>query len=66
MRSIIDHGTVLSFMNSKAPYRYLLQALMMLQRISPDLVGNPIEEERLYDAVDCILYSMVYDQYNIL
>ncbi|KAK3118886.1 hypothetical protein QOZ80_9BG0710010 [Eleusine coracana subsp. coracana] len=32
-----------------------LQALFLLSNISPNLVGDPIERERLYDAVDCLL-----------
>ncbi|KAL6839604.1 hypothetical protein ACP4OV_030543 [Aristida adscensionis] len=32
-----------------------LQALLLLSKISPDLGGDPIKEERLYDAVDCLL-----------
>jgi achilleol B synthase len=51
---------VLYFEDFKVSSCHFLQALMLLSKISPDLVGNPIEEERLYDAVDCILYSMVY------
>ncbi|KAK8455497.1 hypothetical protein SEVIR_4G125700v4 [Setaria viridis] len=31
------------------------QALLLLSKISPDLVGDPIKGESLYDAVDCIL-----------
>jgi achilleol B synthase len=53
---------VLYFEDFKVSSCHFLQALMLLSKISPDLVGNPIEEERLYDAVDCILYSMVYPQ----
>jgi hypothetical protein len=33
---------------------------MLLSKISPDLVGDRIEEQKLYDAIDCILYSMVW------
>ncbi|KAL6603926.1 hypothetical protein ACP70R_044287 [Stipagrostis hirtigluma subsp. patula] len=32
-----------------------LKALMLLSHISPDLIKDPIEEERIYDAVDCLL-----------
>nr|CAB3468937.1 unnamed protein product [Digitaria exilis]CAB3471366.1 unnamed protein product [Digitaria exilis] len=42
------------------------QALMLLSKISPNLVGNSMEEERLYDAIDCILYSMVYPRSSII
>ncbi|RLM66187.1 hypothetical protein C2845_PM16G02540 [Panicum miliaceum] len=32
-----------------------LKAILLLSKINPDLVGDPIKEERLYDAVDCLL-----------
>ncbi|RLM74911.1 hypothetical protein C2845_PM15G03490 [Panicum miliaceum] len=32
-----------------------LKAIILLSKINPDLVGDPIKEERLYDAVDCHL-----------
>uniref|UniRef100_A0A0E0R721 Terpene cyclase/mutase family member n=1 Tax=Oryza rufipogon TaxID=4529 RepID=A0A0E0R721_ORYRU len=32
-----------------------LQALLGLSKISPKLVGDPIKEKSLYDAVDCLL-----------
>ncbi|XP_021317414.1 achilleol B synthase isoform X3 [Sorghum bicolor] len=38
-----------------------LQALLMLSKISSNLVGDPIKEERLYDAVDCLLSFMNKD-----
>jgi len=33
----------------------------MLSKISSNLVGDPIKEERLYDAVDCLLSFMNKD-----
>lgn len=32
-----------------------LKAVLLLSKISPSLVGDPIEEQRLYDAIDCLL-----------
>uniref|UniRef100_A0A0E0MEQ6 Squalene cyclase N-terminal domain-containing protein n=1 Tax=Oryza punctata TaxID=4537 RepID=A0A0E0MEQ6_ORYPU len=32
-----------------------LKAVLLLSKIPPDHVGDPIKEERLYDAVDCLL-----------
>ncbi|RCV32927.1 hypothetical protein SETIT_7G042300v2 [Setaria italica] len=32
-----------------------LKAVLLLSNINPELVGDPIKEERLYDAVDCLL-----------
>ncbi|XP_025823339.1 achilleol B synthase-like isoform X2 [Panicum hallii] len=32
-----------------------LKAILLLSKINPGLVGDPIKEERLYDAVDCLL-----------
>ncbi|XP_004975213.1 achilleol B synthase isoform X4 [Setaria italica] len=31
------------------------KAVLLLSNINPELVGDPIKEERLYDAVDCLL-----------
>ncbi|PWZ23077.1 hypothetical protein Zm00014a_031830 [Zea mays] len=52
-------STVDSTWNSPDITAEALKVLMLLSKISPNLVGNPIEEQKLYDAVDCILYSMV-------
>ncbi|CAN6372603.1 unnamed protein product [Urochloa humidicola] len=38
-----------------------LHALLLLSKISPDLVGDPINGENLYDAVDCLLSYMNKD-----
>ncbi|KAK1678554.1 hypothetical protein QYE76_039402 [Lolium multiflorum] len=35
------------------------KALLRLSKISPKLVGDPISQERLYDAIDCLLSFMV-------
>ncbi|OQU77005.1 hypothetical protein SORBI_3010G253500 [Sorghum bicolor] len=51
-------STVDSGWNSPDITAEALKVLILLSKISPDLVGNPIEEQKLYDAVDCILYSM--------
>ncbi|XP_035814935.1 achilleol B synthase isoform X4 [Zea mays] len=51
-------STVDSTWNSPDITAEALKVLMLLSKISPNLVGNPIEEQKLYDAVDCILYSM--------
>ncbi|VAI41095.1 unnamed protein product [Triticum turgidum subsp. durum] len=32
-----------------------IKALLLLSKYSPSLVGDPIEEQRLYDAIDCLL-----------
>uniref|UniRef100_A0ACD5ZM08 Uncharacterized protein n=1 Tax=Avena sativa TaxID=4498 RepID=A0ACD5ZM08_AVESA len=32
-----------------------LKAVLLLSKIAPSLVGEPIEEQRLYDAIDCLL-----------
>ncbi|KAF7087536.1 hypothetical protein CFC21_090718 [Triticum aestivum] len=32
-----------------------IKALLLLSKYSPSLVGDPIEEQRFYDAVDCLL-----------
>ncbi|WVZ78624.1 hypothetical protein U9M48_026306, partial [Paspalum notatum var. saurae] len=55
------HSTLDNGWNSPDVTAEALMALMLLSKISPNLVGNPIEEERLYDAIDCILYSMNKD-----
>ncbi|GJM99792.1 hypothetical protein PR202_ga16927 [Eleusine coracana subsp. coracana] len=34
---------------------FFLQALLLLSKISPDLVGDPIKGQELFDAVDCLL-----------
>ncbi|CAO2038061.1 unnamed protein product, partial [Urochloa humidicola] len=51
--STADNGWPVSDCTGEA-----LQALLMLSKISPDLVGDPIKGERLYDAVDCLLSFM--------
>ncbi|KAL6839606.1 hypothetical protein ACP4OV_030545 [Aristida adscensionis] len=48
--STADNGWNVSDCTAEA-----LQALLLLSKISPDLSKDPIKEERLYDAVDCLL-----------
>ncbi|EEC68014.1 hypothetical protein OsI_35817 [Oryza sativa Indica Group] len=44
-----------------------LQALLGLSKISPKLVGDPIKEKSLYDAVDCLLsFSIALLEYRPL
>ncbi|CAM0948883.1 unnamed protein product [Alopecurus aequalis] len=38
-----------------------LKALLLLSKFSPNVVGEPIKGERLYDAVDCLLSFMNKD-----
>lgn len=40
-------------------FNFYIQALLLLSKISSNLVGDPIKEERLYDAVECLLSFMV-------
>ncbi|KAF8772147.1 hypothetical protein HU200_006145 [Digitaria exilis] len=55
------HSTTDNSWNTPDITAEALKALMLLSKISPNLVGNSMEEERLYDAIDCILYSMNKD-----
>ncbi|OQU80185.1 hypothetical protein SORBI_3007G090472 [Sorghum bicolor] len=48
--STADNGCSISDCTAEA-----LKALLLLSKISPDLVGEPIKGESLYDAVDCLL-----------
>ncbi|XP_066380935.1 achilleol B synthase-like [Miscanthus floridulus] len=48
--STADNGWSVSDCTAEA-----LKALLLLSNISPDLVGEPIEGQSLYDAVDCLL-----------
>ncbi|TVU11253.1 hypothetical protein EJB05_44826 [Eragrostis curvula] len=52
--STADNGWCVSDCTAEA-----LKALLLLSIISPNLVGDPIKGQRLYDAVDCLL-SFVY------
>uniref|UniRef100_A0A0D9VFG1 Terpene cyclase/mutase family member n=1 Tax=Leersia perrieri TaxID=77586 RepID=A0A0D9VFG1_9ORYZ len=54
--STVDNGWCVSDCTGEA-----LKALLMLSKISPDLVGEPINGERLYDAVDGMLSFMNKD-----
>lgn len=54
--STADNGWSVSDCTAEA-----LKALLLLSKISPDLVGDPIKGENLYDAVDCILSFMNND-----
>lgn len=35
------------------------QAVLLLSKISRNIVGDPIERERVHDAVDCLLSFVV-------
>ncbi|KAG0523122.1 hypothetical protein BDA96_07G096800 [Sorghum bicolor] len=48
--STADNGWSVSDCTAEA-----VKALMLLSKISPDLVGEPIEGQSLYNAVDCLL-----------
>ncbi|PNT75939.1 hypothetical protein BRADI_1g42000v3 [Brachypodium distachyon] len=54
--STADNGWSVSDCTAEA-----VKALLMLSKISPNLVGGPIEGERLHDAVDCLLSFMNKD-----
>ncbi|XP_037468374.1 achilleol B synthase-like isoform X2 [Triticum dicoccoides] len=54
--SAADNGWSVSDCTAEA-----LQALLLLSKISPNLVGDRIKEERLDDAVDCLLSFMNKD-----
>ncbi|XP_044321558.1 achilleol B synthase isoform X2 [Triticum aestivum] len=54
--SSVDNGWSVSDCTAEA-----VKALLLLSKISPDLVGDPIKQERLYDAIDCILSFMNKD-----
>ncbi|XP_066337305.1 achilleol B synthase-like isoform X3 [Miscanthus floridulus] len=54
--STLDNGWSVSDSTAEA-----IQALLMLSKISSNLAGDPIKEERLYDAVDCLLSFMNKD-----
>uniref|UniRef100_A0A0D9WQ51 Squalene cyclase C-terminal domain-containing protein n=1 Tax=Leersia perrieri TaxID=77586 RepID=A0A0D9WQ51_9ORYZ len=54
--STADNGWSVSDCTAEA-----LKALFLLSKLSPDLVGDPIESERLYDALDCLLSFMNKD-----
>ncbi|KAJ1256800.1 hypothetical protein BS78_K312000 [Paspalum vaginatum] len=54
--STVDNGWSVSDCTAEA-----LQALFMLSKMSSKLVGEPIEGERLYDTVDCLLSFMNKD-----
>uniref|UniRef100_A0A0D9YM59 Terpene cyclase/mutase family member n=1 Tax=Oryza glumipatula TaxID=40148 RepID=A0A0D9YM59_9ORYZ len=48
--SSADNGWAVSDTTAEA-----LKAVLLLTKISSSMVGDPIERERLYDAVDCLL-----------
>ncbi|KAF7092467.1 hypothetical protein CFC21_094949 [Triticum aestivum] len=54
--STADNGWSVSDCTAEA-----LKALVLLSKISPNLVGEPIKGEGLYDAVDCLLSFMNKD-----
>ncbi|VAI73572.1 unnamed protein product [Triticum turgidum subsp. durum] len=54
--STADNGWSVSDCTAEA-----LKALLLLSKISPNLVGGPMKGERLHDAVDCLLSFMNKD-----
>ncbi|KAM0862127.1 hypothetical protein ACQ4PT_045448 [Festuca glaucescens] len=52
--STADNGWSVSDCTAEA-----LKALLSLSKISLNLVGQPIKQERLYEAIDCVLSFMV-------
>uniref|UniRef100_A0ACD5XXS8 Uncharacterized protein n=1 Tax=Avena sativa TaxID=4498 RepID=A0ACD5XXS8_AVESA len=54
--SSVDNGWSVSDCTAEA-----VKALILLSKISADLVGDPIKQDRLYDAIDCILSFMNTD-----
>ena len=38
---------------------FVIQAVLLLSKFSPSLVGDPIEEQRLYDGIDCLISYVV-------
>jgi len=54
--STVDNGWSVSDCTAEA-----VKALLLLSKCSPDLVGDPIKQERLFDAIDCILSFMNKD-----
>ncbi|VAI00235.1 unnamed protein product [Triticum turgidum subsp. durum] len=54
--STADNGWSVSDCTAEA-----LKALLLLSKISPNLVGDPIKGEPLYDAVDCLISFMNKD-----
>ncbi|KAF7046889.1 hypothetical protein CFC21_055881 [Triticum aestivum] len=52
--STADNGWSVSDCTAEA-----LKALLLLSKISPNLVGDPIKGEPLYDAVDCLISFMM-------
>ncbi|KAG6495926.1 hypothetical protein ZIOFF_043759 [Zingiber officinale] len=54
--STADHGWPISDCTSEA-----LKAALLLSKISPEVVGDPIEARKLYDAVNVILSLMNKD-----
>ncbi|AQK58449.1 Camelliol C synthase [Zea mays] len=54
--STLDNGWSVSDSTAEA-----IQALLLLSKFSSNLVGDPIKEERLFDAVDCLLSFMNKD-----
>ncbi|XP_047068540.1 achilleol B synthase-like [Lolium rigidum] len=54
--SSVDNGWSVSDCTAEA-----VKALLLLSKISPDLVGDKIRQDRLYDAIDCIMSFMNKD-----
>lgn len=54
--SSVDNGWSVSDCTAEA-----VKALLLLSKVSPDIVGEPIRQDRLYDAIDCIMSFMNKD-----
>ncbi|XP_047062614.1 achilleol B synthase-like [Lolium rigidum] len=54
--STVDNGWSVSDCTAE-----VVKVLLWLSKISPNLVGDPITQERLYDAIDCLLSFMNKD-----
>ncbi|CAM0908395.1 unnamed protein product [Alopecurus aequalis] len=52
--STVDNGWSSSDCTAEA-----IKALLLLSKCSSKVVGDPIEEEKLYDAIDCLLSFMI-------
>jgi hypothetical protein len=52
--SVVDYHDFFS-----RTYVILFQALLLLSKFPSNLVGEPMERERLHDAIDCLLSFVV-------
>nr|CAB3490096.1 unnamed protein product [Digitaria exilis] len=58
VQAIVDTGLIEDFSPTLKHAHTLIknsQATLLLSTISPGIVGDPLEDERLYDAVDCLM-----------